>query len=132
MSDTKTQPPYRLSTGEILDSTPVPNTRVRQSGQSDIDTVLSVPLKKRWYMKRLFSWFMPFGTDRRVGLDRFGKEVWLLCDGTTRTEQIVEEFARRHRLTFHESRLSVMQFLRDLTRRGMIVMVGATGRETAL
>jgi hypothetical protein len=39
-------------------------------------------------------------------------------------EEIVEAFAARHRLTFHEARLSVTAFLRQLTWRGLVVIAG--------
>lgn len=86
--------------------------------------VLQVPLKKKKYMGPPLSWIMPFSKYRKVSLDSLGQEVWTACDGKRTTEQIIEEFADRHFVSFHEARLSIMEFLRQLMRRGLIVLVG--------
>jgi hypothetical protein len=39
-------------------------------------------------------------------------------------ERIVESFAADHKLTFREAQLSVTQFLRMLTERGVVAIVG--------
>ena len=56
------------------------------------------------------------------GLDKLGTEVLELCDGSRRVEEIVDEFAAKHRLTFHESRVAVTGFLRSLVQRGLIAI----------
>lgn len=121
--------PEKLVVADVLDAVPVRNETVRQEekpptgGRSEDEMVLRVPLKRRWYMHPPFSWLLPFSTERAVGLDRLGTEVWGSCDGKTTTERIIEQFALRHHLTFHEARICVVSFLRSLTRRGLIVMV---------
>jgi hypothetical protein len=124
-------PSRQLSTAELLDAVPQPNRAVQSEGERGGELVLSVPLRQRWYMRRPLSLVFPFSTQRRVALDGLGIEVWRGCDGRRTAEQIVEQFARDHGLTFHESRLSVMQFLRELTRRGLIVMVGKSQEQAA-
>jgi len=74
----------------------------------------------RW-RHRPWKWFVP-GRDRRlITLDRLGRELWELCDGRT-VEAMVEEMARRHRLSFHESRVSTTALLRELIRRGALAI----------
>jgi len=109
---------------DFLESVPVPNRRVTADRQTEEAVVLSVPLRHRWYMNPPLSWMLPFSTHRRIGLDKLGTEVWKTCDGEKTTEQIIDTFSERHHLSFHEARLSIMSFLKDLTERGVIVMVG--------
>jgi hypothetical protein len=118
-----------LSPGELLDAVPVRNSEAVSEREEDGETVVAVPLRRRWYMRPPLSWVMPFSSHRRVQLDRFGTEVWRGCDGRNTTETIVERFATTHHLSFHEARLSVMQFLRELVRRGLVVMAGQPTRE---
>ena len=114
----------RVGAGELLDAVPVRNEAARAEYDGAGELVLAVPLRKRWYMGPPVSWILPFSRERRVSLDAYGREVWRQCDGSTRTEQIVECFAHNHHLSFHEARLSVVSFLRELTRRGFVVMAG--------
>jgi hypothetical protein len=122
MSTTRKKP--QLSMNDFLDAVPVPNNSAETVREADDELVLAVPLRKRWYMKAPFSLIFPFSTKKRIGLDLLGKEVWKNCDGVRTAERIIEEFAGAHRLSFHEARLSVMLFLKELTQRGFIVMVG--------
>ena len=119
-------PSRAISTSELLDAVPVPNQAVVCEYESESEAVLTVPVRKRWYMKPPLGYLLPFGGVRRIGLDRMGREVWKQCDGTTTTEVIVERFAAAHGVRFHEARISILQFLRMLTQRGVIVMAGRT------
>ena len=118
----------KLTVADVLDVVAVHNEAVREETRSESEMVLYVPLKRRWYMRPPFSWVFPFSRERAVGLDRLGREVWRACDGTTTMERIIEQFASRHHITFHEARISVMAFLRDLMRRGLVVLVKEPGQ----
>ena len=112
-----------MNPADVLEAIPVRNEAIRAERKSENETVVWVPVKRRWFMGPPLSWLMPFSKERGVGLDRLGTEVWDACDGKRRTEELVEEFAARHHLTFHEARISVLTFLRELTRRGLVAMV---------
>jgi hypothetical protein len=115
----------RLTYTDLRDSVPVPNRAVRAGReQQDGGQVLRIPLKRRWFMRPPLTWLLPLSRERVVALDAIGREVWQACDGQRTVEEIVEEFAARHRLSFHAARLSVLQFLQQLTRRGIVVMAG--------
>jgi hypothetical protein len=118
--------PTAVTVADVLDAVPVRNQSVREERKSDEEIVIFVPMGRRWYMGPPLSWVLPFSKERGVGLDRLGREVWEACDGKRTAERIVEEFAARHHVTFHEARLSVLSFLRELTRRGLVVMVKGT------
>ncbi|HUX03266.1 MAG: PqqD family protein [Phycisphaerae bacterium] len=111
-----------LTRSDLLDAVPVRNEKVSVEKGSGGGLVLGVPLRERWYMKPPIGWVMPFSRRRRVALDRLGMAVWETCDGRRTVEEVVEAFAARHHLTFHEARVSVEQFLRELVRRGLVVL----------
>jgi hypothetical protein len=115
--------PAKVALAEVLSAVPVRNQAVREERKSGEESVLFVPLRKRWFMGPPLSWLLPFSSERGVGLDRLGREVWEACDGKRTAERLIEEFAARHHVTFHEARVSVLAFLRELTRHGAIVMV---------
>jgi len=114
----------------ILHAVLVRNEALRIETPGERNLLVYVPLRQRWFMRPPFSWLLRFSKERAVALDALGREVWEACDGKMTTERIIERFAARHRLSFHEARLSVMEFLRQLTRRGMIVVVGNEPKES--
>lgn len=109
---------------DLLEARPVPNQAVRSERSGRGELVLKVALKDRWYLKRPLTLLLPVRRERGYALDRLGEEVWQACNGRHTAEEIIDSFARHHHLRFHEARLSVMQYLRHLTQRGLLVMVG--------
>ncbi len=107
----------------LLAAIPTRNAAVREEFRGDA-LVLFVPLRKRWWMNGPVSWCLPLRDEKGVALDRLGQEVWQACDGQRVLETILEDFADRHRLGFHEARLTVMRFLRMLAQRNLLVLVG--------
>ena len=83
---------------------------------------ISVRTRRPRYLAPPLSWIVPLRPTRVVRLDRVGSQVWALCDGTRTVEEVVEAFAARHRLTFHEARVAVTGYLRQLVHRGALAM----------
>jgi hypothetical protein len=127
--DITINPEAGLSLPELLAAIPLRNESVRQDSETATSVRVYVPLRKKWFMQPPFSWLFRFSKERVIELDSLGLEVWRMCDGTSTVEKIITLFANNHKLTFHESRLSVMEFLRLLTRRGIIVIVGSNPQE---
>jgi hypothetical protein len=124
------KPEAALDFSHLLDAVPMRNQAVRSERRGD-HLVLFVPIRKRWWMYGPLSWLLPFREERGVALDPLGEEVWTACDGERRVENIVEGFAERHRVRFHEARASVASFLRSLVERNLVV-VSATGDSAAV
>jgi hypothetical protein len=107
---------------EMLDCVPLRNAAVTTERGADGALVLRVPVEPRWFMQPPVSWILPFRRERAVALDPLGEEIWNHCDGGHSVEHIIEHFAEHHHLSFHEARLSVAQFLRGLTERGLVAV----------
>jgi hypothetical protein len=114
--------PKRIDLEKLLDAVPTANSavRVERHGES---VVLFVPIRKRFWMGPPFSWVLPYRKEKGFALDALGAEVFSACDGERTLEQIIEGFADRHRLRFHEARLAVTQFLRTLSERNLVALV---------
>lgn len=119
----KPVPTPRPTLAQTLAAFPTRNAAVREERRGDA-LVLFVPLKQRWWTAGPVAWVLPLRREKAVALDAIGKEVWQACDGRRALETIVEDFAERHRLGFHEARLAVMRFLRMLAQRKLLVLVG--------
>lgn len=112
----------RLATEKLLDAVPVANHAARGEKRGEA-LMLWVPLRRTWWMRWPFTWVLPYRSERGYMLDRLGAEVWRACDGQQTTEAIIESFAERHRLSFHDARLVVLQFLQTLTQRKLVALV---------
>jgi len=88
-------------------------------------TMVSVPVRRPSWLVPPISWILPFSSHRRVELDDLGLEVLNLCNGRNTVESVIEKFAADHKLSFREAQLSVTQFLRLLTERGLVAVVGS-------
>lgn len=120
--------PATANLKQILAATPTRNTAVREETRGEA-LVLFVPIRKRWWMTGPLSWCLPLRREKGVALDAIGQEVWQACDGQRDLETLVEDFADRHRLGFHEARLTVMRFLRMLAQRNLLVLIGERQRD---
>jgi len=110
--------------GDFLRAVPHVNEAMTLTPHPDGAVVAAVPMKRPRYLVPPLSWVLPFSPVRKVELDRLGASVLEMCDGRRTIEKIIEIFAGAHKLTFREAQLSVTQFLRQLTQRGLVVIVG--------
>lgn len=118
-----TQEESGLTWAGVLDAVPMHNQAARTEASDKDATVVYVPVRKRWFNGPPFTWLLPLRNEKRYVLDPVGAEVWRACDGRTTVEAIVEGFARRHRVTFHEARVQVLQFMKSLMENAMLVAV---------
>jgi hypothetical protein len=76
-----------------------------------------------WYLQGPARLLFRIPERKTHALDPLGASIWRWCDGRQTVEEIVDLFARDHELTFHESRVLVSDYLRQLTRRGIIAVI---------
>lgn len=86
--------------------------------------VLAVPLQPRWWLRGPFRALLGTRTHRELQLDRLGREIWDEAKGEPRVETVIDRFAARHQLTFHEARIALTAYLQSLVQRGVLVVAG--------
>lgn len=59
---------------------------------------------------------------KKLDLDKLGSTVWLMIDGQRDVKTIITDFAAASGLSPHEAEISVTSFLRELGRRGLLVI----------
>jgi hypothetical protein len=106
----------------LLRARPLANAAAAVEPRPDGGVVIRVPRAPSPLRRAPWRWFVGVGAERRVVLDRVGAGVWGLCDGRRTVGEIVDVFAARHRLGFHESRTAVTPYLRELIRRGVLAI----------
>jgi hypothetical protein len=113
---------------DLMRAIPCPNGTITVEKMDD-GVLVSVPLQKRWWVRPPVTWIFPISSHRRVQLDAVGSWVLALCDGKRNVEQVIEQVMKKHQLSFHEARSSVLQFIRMLNERG-VVALATKGRES--
>ena len=99
------------------------NTSARIEREPNGAVVVNVAnVRPRWLVPPL-RWMVPFKPEKAIRLDRLGTAIWDLCDGQRTVEDLVDRFSAKQDLTFHEARVSVTVYLRDLIKRGALVVV---------
>ncbi len=106
----------------MLTARPVRNeaARLGQSGEGNV--TVRVTKQRPWYLLPPLSWIVPFRRERAAALDRVGSRVWRLCDGERTVEGVIDEFASSYHLTFHEARVAVTGYLKELIQRGVLAI----------
>ncbi len=107
----------------MLQARVVQNAAATVEEQPNGDVIVEVKLKRPWFLVPPLNWIFRVRDRKRVLLNGIGKEVWQLCIGDVSVEQIVDEIAKRYRLTFHEARVAVTSYIRELVSRGVVVLV---------
>ena len=107
---------------KLLGGVPYRNRRVTLE-ENENGAVLWAPLRRRWWMRAPFNWIMSFSDKKGFRLDPVGLEVWKACDGERTIQQIINDFSREHRVSFHEARIAVMQFVQTLAKRELVAVV---------
>jgi len=113
-----------ISGDEFLRAAPYVNEAMTVTPARDGGAMVTVSIKRPGWLVPPLSWILPYSLQRRIKLDAVGYGVLKLCDGRKNVETIIEQFAQTNKLSFRESQLSVSQFLRQMTQRGIIAIVG--------
>jgi hypothetical protein len=118
----KSQP---LSRTDALRCIPIRNPRVVENRLDSGEMLLSYPDTLKPWFSGLLQRIKKESALRRVRklqLDILGTGVWDLVNGKSTVMEIITSFARLHQLYHKEAEVSVIQFLRELGRRGIIGM----------
>ena len=59
---------------------------------------------------------------RKIILDKIGACVWTLCDGSKTVNDIIKVFSRKYSLGREKAERSLLVYLEQLVRRGLIAM----------
>ena len=110
-----------LAPQRVLSALPTQNSAVRVESTAT-GVVLFVPVARPAWL-RAIAWALPLRREKGFALDALGREVWLACDGSHSFEAIVDAFAARHQLRFHEARAMVAEFVRTLSERNLVALV---------
>lgn len=101
----------------------MPNVAARvEAGPANGELRMAIPTQQPTWLVPPISWIVRPPPFRTVILDPLGAEVWRLCDGTRTVESVIEAFATANGLTFHEARVAVTAYLKQLLQKGALAV----------
>jgi hypothetical protein len=121
LMDTAPQP-QETTWHRMLEATPLRNAAAAVEPDGLEGLRITVRSRRPGWLVPPLSWLLPLRRVRVVRLDRVGSRVWGLCDGERTVEAVVDEFARAYALTFHEARVAVIGYLKQLVQRGALAI----------
>lgn len=110
----------KLTFEQQLDSIPVINRRLEVAEAEDGKSLeVGVELRYRGLAK-VFKAPLKLRSVKRYQLQGVGLDVFRSIDGEKTFEQLIDDFAVKHKLTFLESRALLMQYIQMLMQRGIV------------
>jgi hypothetical protein len=106
----------------MMSARPVHNVAARVAEEDDGAVAVYVKTVQPWYMIPPVSWIVPHRPERKMVLDNLGSQVWRWCDGDRTVEGIIDAFAEKYALTFHEARVAVTDYVKSLVKRGALAV----------
>lgn len=108
-----------LTKDQVLACRPVrnPNLEWETSGNGEVVITLR---RRSDTLGRVMSLLFAVPRIRRLVLEPPGTEVWALCDGHHSVEEIMEHLSKEYKLNLKEAELSLVTYLRDMAKRGLI------------
>jgi hypothetical protein len=116
------RPPRPDAWATTMAARPHRNLHVGMSVQRDGSLVLDLERRKIAWLVPPISWVIRPRPRQEIQLDALGASVWQACDGQRTVAQVVDHFASTERLSFHEARVAVTQYLRSLIQKGALAI----------
>lgn len=115
----KKPPDIGLKRDDILKAIPLRNSTVKWEKNDEDEVSIVIPQMDKLWVKIVTKIFMVPGK-RVVVLDEIGSYVWLECDGEHTIRDIMNSLSGKYRLTRKEAEVSLITYMRNLGKRGML------------
>ena len=119
-----------LSRHDALACIPVKNPQVEEEQFENGEIRLHYQVQVRPWFRGLFKKIANRETDiihRKLQLDALGCSVWKMIDDHRSVKAIIDLFRADHQLNEREAELSVSGFLKELGKRGLVLLKEAEG-----
>lgn len=114
-----------LTRNHALECVPVKNPQITEQENVNGELCLSYQVRIRPWFQNIVHKITGKKDDiirRKLQLDALGTMVWGMIDGKRQAREIIDDFQKLHQLNRREAEISVTSFLKELGKRGLIVM----------
>lgn len=124
----KTIPPKAddaFSRQQALACVPVRNPQIKEHENEQGELCLAYQVRIKPWFQNIVQKFTGKSNEiieRKLQLDGLGSSVWHMINGKRSVKELITEFQNTHQLNPREAEISITAFLKDLGKRGLIVM----------
>ncbi len=118
----KKKKPPELTRDATLAAVPVKNEMVSEEETREGDLILLLKRHKR-LSYRVLSKIFVIPEEKKFSLDGLGRWVWERCDGENTVGGMVKQLSESFKLSRREAEVSLMSFLRHLSKKKLIGFV---------
>lgn len=114
-----------LTRDHALECVPVRNPQITEQKSDNSELCLTYQVRIRPWFQKVVQKITGRSEDiigRKLQLDALGTTVWGMINGQRRVREIIDDFQKLHQLNRREAEISVTAFLKELGKRGLIVM----------
>lgn len=115
----KKPPDLGLRRKDVVSAIPLRNATIKWEENDEGEVSIVIPQKDKLWVKIVTKIFMVPG-NRVVVLDEIGSYVWMQCDGEHTIKDIMESLSEKYSLTRKEAEVSLITYMRNLGKRGML------------
>lgn len=116
---------HTIARKSALDCVPVRNPEIREQKNEQGELCLTYQVRIRPWFQGIVPKFTGRSDDiieRKLQLDELGSAVWHTINGKQTVQEIIADFQATHKLHLREAEISVTAFLKELGKRGLIIM----------
>lgn len=121
----KKKPPEGPTRTEALAGIPEVSPAVSWELLENGEVIIEYPLQLKPFFIQLISRFRKTREQKitkKLQLDTIGSLVWLMFDGDNDVKKIIRTVAQAQDLSLQEAEVSVTTFIRELGRRGLLLI----------
>lgn len=118
-------PGHTIARDHALSCIPIRNPEIREQKNEEGELCLTYQVRIRPWFQGIVQKITGKSDDiieRKLQLDELGSAVWQAIDGKRSVRVITADFQFTHRLNQREAEISVTSFLKELGKRGLIVL----------
>lgn len=109
----------KLSREDVFGAVPVKNRAASEREDEDGNLTIVLTREDSFFVKVLNKFFF-IPLEKKIELDEIGSWVWRRCDDRTPVGELINMMAGEYKLSRKEAEVSLMSFLRSLSRKRLI------------
>ena len=114
-----------ITRDQALGCVPVRNPQIDEQKNDNGEICLTYQVRIRPWFQNIVQKITGRADDlitRKLQLDALGTSVWGMINGQRKAREIIDAFQKTHKLNRREAEISVTTFLKELGKRGLIVL----------
>ena len=120
---------FSIPRNQLLSLKPCRSPDVKWVQYDSGEVVITVERKYKNPLFKLIAKILFLPKEKKIILDEIGSFTWMLLDGKHSVREIIRELSKKFKFTLREAEMSLLVFLSNLDKKGLI-KVGEVSKRT--